>query len=78
MSTDKSEIEHKFVKIESMYDQIEEAQKVIHTKEKWKSNIWKSYIFHFFMGLNLISGVLLPFFLTRYSLTILFQSLQPD
>lgn len=31
---------------------------------KWKLNIWKSYIFHFFMGLHLISGVLLPFFMS--------------
>jgi MFS family permease len=30
---------------------------------KWKSNIWKSYLFHLFMGLHLISGVLLPFFM---------------
>jgi len=64
MSTDNTEIEQKMVKIESNYDQIEEVQKVIHDTEKWKSNIWKSYIFHFFMGLHLISGVLLPFFMT--------------
>ncbi len=30
---------------------------------KWKSNIWKSYLIHFFMGCHLIAGVLLPFFL---------------
>ena len=64
MSADNNEIEQKIVKIESIYDQVEEAQNVIYIKEKWKSNIWKSYIFHFFMGFHLISGVLLPFFLT--------------
>jgi len=31
---------------------------------QWKLNIWKSYLFHFFMGLHFISGVLLPFFMT--------------
>jgi MFS family permease len=31
---------------------------------KWQANIWKSYLFNFFMGLHLISGVLLPFFMT--------------
>ncbi|MFX0010988.1 MAG: MFS transporter [Candidatus Hermodarchaeota archaeon] len=30
---------------------------------KWKSNIRKSYLIEFFMGLHFISGVLLPFFL---------------
>ena len=64
MSADNSEIEQKIVKIE-------EAQNVIHIKEKWKSNIWKSYIFHFFMGFHLISGVLLPFFLTWGKLTFI-------
>ncbi|MFX0081612.1 MAG: MFS transporter [Candidatus Hodarchaeota archaeon] len=69
MSAENNEIEQKMVKIEFIYGQLEEAQEVIHTKEKWNSNIWKSYIFHFFMGLNLISGVLLPFFLTWGELT---------
>lgn len=36
---------------------------------KWELNIWKSYLFHFFMGLHLISGVLLPFFMTWGKLT---------
>ena len=31
---------------------------------KWKSNIWRSYLIHFFMGFHMISGVLIPFFLT--------------
>ncbi|MFW9939269.1 MAG: MFS transporter [Candidatus Thorarchaeota archaeon] len=31
---------------------------------KWKSNIWKSYLIHFVGGFQLISGVLIPFFLT--------------
>jgi MFS family permease len=69
MSAENNEMEQKIVNVEFIYDQIEETQKVIHTKEKWNSNIWKSYIFHFFMGLNLISGVLLPFFLTWGKLT---------
>ncbi len=30
----------------------------------FKSNIWKSYLFHFFIGCHFISGVLLVFFLT--------------
>jgi len=71
MSADNNEVDQKIVKIESIYDQVEEAQKIVHTKEKWKSNIWKSYIFHFFMGFHLISGVLLPFFLTWGKLTFI-------
>ena len=35
----------------------------------WKSNIQKSYLVHFFMGFHLISGVLIPFFLTWGKLT---------
>jgi MFS family permease len=35
----------------------------------WKANIWKSYLFQLFMGFHLISGVLLPFFLTWGKLT---------
>ncbi|MHA1931076.1 MAG: MFS transporter [Promethearchaeota archaeon] len=38
---------------------------------KWKANIWKSYLFHFFMGLHLISGVLLPFFMMWGRLTFI-------
>jgi len=42
----------------------EEEMKDLHANlSKWKSNIWKSYIIHFFMGCHLIAGVLLPFFL---------------
>ena len=69
MSMDNSEIEQNLGKMEFMSDQTEDTQLVIHIKKKWKSNIWKSYIFHFFMGLHLISGVLLPFFLTWGKLT---------
>jgi len=36
---------------------------------KWKLNIWKSYLFHFFMGFHLISGVLLHFFMNWGKLT---------
>jgi len=40
------------------------------SKEKgWKSNIWKSYLIHFIEGFHLISGILLPFFLTWGKLT---------
>jgi len=38
-------------------------------KVNWKLNIWKSYLFNFFMGFHMISGVLLPFFLTWGKLT---------
>jgi len=31
---------------------------------KWRGNIWKSYLIHFIEGFHLISGILLPFFLT--------------
>ncbi|MFX1376007.1 MAG: MFS transporter [Promethearchaeota archaeon] len=34
-----------------------------HANHPWKVNIWKLYLFDLFMGLHLISGVLLPFFL---------------
>jgi len=36
---------------------------------KWRANIWKSYLIHFIEGFHLISGVLLPFFLTWGKLT---------
>ena len=36
---------------------------------KWKSNIWKSYLIHFIGGFHMISGVLIPFFLTWGKLT---------
>ncbi|MFX0039429.1 MAG: MFS transporter [Promethearchaeota archaeon] len=32
--------------------------------KKWRSNIWKTYLIHFIEGFHLISGILLPFFLT--------------
>ncbi|MFX1280237.1 MAG: MFS transporter [Promethearchaeota archaeon] len=35
----------------------------------WNANIRKSYLFHLFMGFHLISGVLLPFFLSWGKLT---------
>ena len=31
---------------------------------KWRANIWKSYLIHFIEGFHVISGILLPFFLT--------------
>ena len=36
---------------------------------KWRGNIWKSYLIHFIEGFHLISGILLPFFLTWGRLT---------
>jgi MFS family permease len=36
----------------------------VETDFNWNSNIWKSYLIHFFMGFHMISGVLLPFFMT--------------
>ncbi|MCK4380039.1 MAG: MFS transporter [Candidatus Lokiarchaeota archaeon] len=35
----------------------------------WRGNIWKSYLIHFIEGFHLISGILLPFFLTWGKLT---------
>jgi MFS family permease len=32
--------------------------------KSWRANIWKSYLIHFIEGFHLISGILLPFFLT--------------
>ncbi|MFX0023333.1 MAG: MFS transporter [Candidatus Hermodarchaeota archaeon] len=37
--------------------------------DKWRANIWKSYLINFIEGFHLISGVLLPFFLTWGRLT---------
>ena len=36
---------------------------------KWRANIWKSYLIHFIEGFHLISGILIPFFLTWGKLT---------
>ncbi|MFW9900699.1 MAG: MFS transporter [Candidatus Thorarchaeota archaeon] len=36
---------------------------------KWKANIWKSYLINFIEGFHLISGILVPFFLTWGKLT---------
>jgi len=61
MTLKKSKIKQEIVEFESNYKTIEEHQIV---KSKWKSNIWKSYLIHFIEGFHLISGILLPFFLT--------------
>lgn len=50
----------------------EGTQSIVHDKSdlnKWNANLWKSYLFNFLMGLHLISGVLLPFFMTWGKLT---------
>jgi MFS family permease len=67
MTAHYNEKNEKLANFSTMHRHIEETQKTVHDKldlNKWKANIWKSYLFHFFMGLHLISGVLLPFFLT--------------
>ncbi|MFX1365540.1 MAG: MFS transporter [Promethearchaeota archaeon] len=66
MTLKKSKIKQKIVEIESIYETTEKNQI---TKGKWKSNIWKSYLIHFIEGFHLISGILLPFFLTWGKLT---------
>lgn len=74
MSTENREMKQEARNIESRYDTSEEIQNETDNRiklHKWESNIWKSYIFHFFMGLHLISGVLLPFFLTWGRLTFI-------
>jgi MFS family permease len=37
--------------------------------KSWRANIWKSYLINFIEGFHLISGILLPFFLTWGKLT---------
>ncbi|MFW9973459.1 MAG: MFS transporter [Candidatus Odinarchaeota archaeon] len=37
--------------------------------EKWRANLWKSYLISFIEGFHLISGILLPFFLIWGRLT---------
>ncbi|MFW9875807.1 MAG: MFS transporter [Candidatus Thorarchaeota archaeon] len=69
MSMENTDIEQKIISRESIHDRIEEVQDIINMEEKWKTNLWKLYTFHFFMGLHLISGVLLPFFLRWGKLT---------
>ena len=52
---------------ECTVERIVQSQIGVENVEKdfnWNSNIWKSYLIHFFMGFHLISGVLLPFFMT--------------
>jgi len=48
--------------VESALD-LESKDSTINLKS-WRSNIWKSYLIHFIEGFHLISGILLPFFLT--------------
>lgn len=66
MTLKKTKIEQEIVEIESIYETTEK-NKI--TKSKWKSNIWKSYLIHFVEGFHMISGILLPFFLTWGKLT---------
>ncbi len=46
-----------------------ESNEVIISLNKWRANIWKSYLIHFIEGFHLISGILIPFFLTWGKLT---------
>jgi MFS family permease len=48
--------------------ELESNEKNISLK-KWKANIWKSYLIQFIEGFHLISGILVPFFLTWGKLT---------
>jgi fucose permease len=41
----------------------------VNSMKSWKLNILKLYLFNFMMGFHMISGVLLPFFLTWGKLT---------
>jgi MFS family permease len=72
MSADYCEKNDELISFNKVHRHTKEIQYTVHEKldlNKWKANIWKSYLFHFFMGLHLISGVLLPFFLTWGKLT---------
>ncbi|MFX1308772.1 MAG: MFS transporter [Promethearchaeota archaeon] len=56
-------------------EELEESSLEVKSKEtylnlnKWRANIWKSYLIQFIEGFHLISGILLPFFLTWGKLT---------
>jgi fucose permease len=59
-----------FAKEELLKSSLELESTASHVNlEKWRANIWKSYLINFIEGFNLISGVLLPFFLTWGRLT---------
>ncbi|MFX0105615.1 MAG: MFS transporter, partial [Candidatus Hodarchaeota archaeon] len=66
MTLKRSKLKEEILDFESDYKIIEE-QRII--EGKWKSNIWKSYLIQFVEGFHLISGILLPFFLTWGKLT---------
>ncbi|MFX0138331.1 MAG: MFS transporter [Candidatus Hodarchaeota archaeon] len=61
MALKRSKLKQEILDFERDYKIIEE-QRII--EGKWKSNIWKSYLIQFVEGFHLISGILLPFFLT--------------
>ncbi|MFX1312346.1 MAG: MFS transporter [Promethearchaeota archaeon] len=61
-------MDQEIIDLETIYDKTERIGNKIQLS-KWESNLRKSYLFHFFMGLHLISGVLIPFFLTWGKLT---------
>lgn len=48
--------------------EVESKESYINLKS-WRANIWKSYLINFIEGFHLISGILLPFFLTWGKLT---------
>lgn len=67
MTIKNTEINEEMVDAESMGDLSIDTHKIY----RWRLNIWKLYLFQFFMGLHLISGVLLPFFLSWGKLTFI-------
>ena len=59
------------LKLEKKHEE-RKVQVIVATKNRainYEANIWKSYLFHLFTGFFLISGVLIPFFLTWGKLT---------
>ncbi|MHA2181706.1 MAG: MFS transporter [Promethearchaeota archaeon] len=72
MTANYSENKEELANFSTIHKNREGTHNIVDSKadlNKWKANIWKSYLFRFFMGLHLISGVLLPFFLTWGNLT---------
>jgi len=68
MALKRNKVKQEMAEFESNNKTIKEYQII---KDKWKSNIWKSYLIHFIEGFHLISGILLPFFLTWGKLTFI-------
>jgi MFS family permease len=72
MTIDISDLDQKETVTEAKTETIMTTHIVAEQKSRdfrWESNIRKSYLIHFFMGLHFISGVLLPFFMIWGRLT---------